>query len=179
VIITGGKIAATTTGIKSHGITSEGPTIIEGNAIVQISVSGNGSKGILSRNYVDISGGKVSIKTSGDRNINNSVAPPDTSAATGIKLATDLSIKGGELTIKSLGNKAKGINTDRNATISAGNVNIDADDDGMRVHGNLKIDGGTVYVKSRKKNAIDCDGKKEVTIGNKLTEVNKGGTGGF
>ena len=177
VMITGGKIAATTTDIKSHGIISEGPTIIKDKAIVQISVSGNGSKGILSRNYVDFLGGKLSIKTSGTRSIDNSVTPPDTSAATGIKLATDLSIKGGELTIKSLGDKAKGINTDRNIIISAGNVNIDADDDGMRVHGNLKIDGGIVYVKSRKKNAIDCDGT--VTGRDKLTAVDKGGAGGF
>jgi len=177
VKITGGKIAATTTGKKSHGITSEGPIIIKdsANTVVQISVSGNGSKGILSRNYVDLLGGKVSIKTSGTRDI----TPPDTSTAAGIKLAADLSIKGGELTIKSLGDKAKGINTDGNATISAGNVNIDADDDGMKVHGNLKIEGGTVYVKSRKKNAIDCDGKKEVTGSGKLTVVDKGGASGF
>jgi hypothetical protein len=155
VIITSGKIQATTTGIKSHGIASEGPISIKGDAVVQISVSGNGSKGIRSRNYVDLLGGKTSIKTSGTKHT-DPTDPEDESSPAGIKLETDLIINGGELTIKSLGNGAKGINADRDATISKGNVNIEADDNGIKVDGNLKIEGGTVYVKSKKKKAIDA-----------------------
>jgi hypothetical protein len=160
ILITGGKIAATTTGIKSHGIASEGQTTIKGDAIVQISVSGNGSKGIRSHNFVDILGGKTSIKVSGAKHT-DPTDPADESTPAGIRLATDLTINGGELTIKSLGNGAKGINADEDATISTGTVNIDADGDGMKVRGTLEIKGGTVYVKSKKSKAVDAGSYKE------------------
>jgi len=162
--IVGGKIIAKTTGVKSHGITSEKPISISGDAIIQISVLDEGSKGIRSRDYVEFDGGKTSIKTKGNRNIDNSATPPDTSTAAGIKSDTDLLIKGGELTIKSLGDKAKGINTDRDATIKAGNINVEADDDGIKVKGKLRIEGGTVNIKSRRKTAIDA-GSYEKTGG--------------
>jgi len=157
IIITGGKIKAITAGPKSHGITSEGPISISGDAIVQISVLGNGSKGIKSgsketRSGVEFKGGKTFIKASGTKHIDND----DESNSAGIKLTGDLSIEGGELTIKSPGNGAKGANTDGNATIKNGTVNIDADDDAMKVHGNLRIEGGNVTLNSKNKQAIDA-----------------------
>jgi len=172
--IVGGKIKAQTTGTKSHGITAEGPIRIDSAAVVQISVKGNGSKGIKSSGTVeeknqsgevvtkhpprqlDFFGGKVFIKASGSRDIDNTATPPDTSAAAGIKLDGILSITGGELTVKSPGCKAKGINI-TNGTISGGNTRVEADDDGIKVNaeGRLQITGGTVYIKSAKKKAID------------------------
>jgi len=166
--ITGGKIKAKTANPKSHGIASEGPTSIginNGNPIIQISVSGNGSKGIRSRMWVEFLSGKTFIKASGTKHIDSD----DESTPAGIKLATDLFIEGGELIVKSLGSEAKGISTDRDATISAGNVNVDADDDGIKVKGKLKIEGGTVYVKSRKTTAIDAE-SPEITVD--VTTVN-------
>jgi len=150
VKIVGGKIKAITTGIKSHGIASEGPIKVDGDAIVQISVLGNGSKGIKSSDFLEIKGGETSIKVSGTKHSYSD----DESTPVGIKLDADLFIEGGDLTIKSLGKEAKGINTN-NGTISAGNVDIEAYDDGIKVKRNLKIEGGTVSVKSRKKKAID------------------------
>jgi len=190
VRIVGGKIKAQTTGIKSHGITAEGPIRIDSTAVVQISVKGNGSKGIKSSGTVeekkpsgeivikspsrklDFFGGKVSIKASGSRDIDNTVIPPDTSAAAGIKLDGFLSIKGGKLTVKSPGCKAKGINI-ANGTISGGDTHIEADDDGIKVNaeGSLQITGGTVYIKSAKKSAIDGT---YIDSGNNTTLINGG-----
>jgi peptidyl-tRNA hydrolase len=165
VKITGGKIAASTTGIKSHGISSLGTTEISGSAIVQISVSGNGSKGIKSDGYVDIKGGTISIKTSGDRDIGEE----DESTAAGIKANADLYIEGGNLTIKSLGDKAKGINVAGNAIITAGSTNIEANDDGIKVHGNLSVTGGTVQVKSENKDGIDAANGEDGIEGGTVT----------
>jgi len=155
--IVGGKIKAQTTGIKSHGIAAKGRIRIDSTAVVQISVKGNGSKGIKSSYKVDFQGGKTSINVSGTKYID----PKDEDGSTpaGIKLDTintNLSITGGELTIKSLGCKAKGINI-ANGTISNGTVNIEADDDGIKVQpqGGLQITGGTGSIKSAKKKAID------------------------
>jgi hypothetical protein len=153
VEISGGKVAARTTGPKSHGISSFDATLIEGNAIVQISVSGNGSKGIKSDGYVSIKDGVIGIKASGARHIDND----DESTAAGIKVNnSNLDISGGALTIESIGDKAKGINVANDFSITNGNVHIEADDDGIKVHGRLSITGGTVYTKSKKKNGIDA-----------------------
>jgi len=154
--ISGGKIKALTSGIKSHGIASEGPVSISDKAIVQISTLGNGSKGIRSRGWVEFKGGKTSIKTSGTKHTDPK-DPEDESNSAGIKLAKDLFIEGGELTVKTFGNGAKGINTDGSATISSGKIDIDADDDGLRVHGTLKIEGGSGKIKSKKKKAINAE----------------------
>jgi len=156
ILIAGGKIKTQTTGIKSHGIASEGPiSIYGGTAIIQISTLGNGSKGIRSRGEVMIKNGKTSIKTSGTKHTDPGDSA-DESNASGIKLAGNLSIQGGELTIKSIGDGAKGINTEKDATIESGKINIEADDDGLRVHGTLKIEGGTGSIKSKKKKAINA-----------------------
>jgi len=155
VVVSGGKILAKTTGIKSHGITSEGTITIENEARVQISVLGNGSKGIKSTSWAEIKGGTVAIQASGDRDQNDA----DTSTAAGIKVggdnAVDLFIEGGTITIKSPGSKAKGINTSGDIDMKDGNVDIEADDDGIKVHGTLKMSGGSITAVSRKSDAID------------------------
>jgi len=156
ITITGGKIKALTTGIKSHGIASDSAAIsIAGKAIVQISVSGNGSKGIRARNWVEFKGNqKTSIKTSGTKHT-DPADPEDESNSAGIKLTKDLFVEGGELTIKSLGVGAKGINSDGSATMKDSKVDIEADDNGIKVKGTLTVESGTVTVKSKKTKAIN------------------------
>jgi len=152
VKILGGKIKAQTGGAKSHGITSEGPIRIDSVALVQISVLGNGSKGIKSNDFVTFNGDqKTLIKTSGTVDSTN---PDDESTPSGIK-STNLRIEGGALTIKSVGSKAKGISADVDIAINNGNVSIEADDDGIKVKGRLTINGGAVDVKSVNEKAVD------------------------
>jgi len=156
VIVSGGKVLAKTTGIKSHGIVSEGSTSIRGNARVQISVLGNGSKGIKSTRWAEIFGGTIAIKASGDRDGNDA----DSSTAAGIKVGNDdnvfdLFIDGGSTTIQSTGNKAKGINVSGNIDMTRGNIDIEAEDDGIKVHGTLKMSGGSITAASRKSDDID------------------------
>ncbi len=170
VVITGGKINAQTTGIKSHGIACDSSFVsIGGNADVQISVSGNGSKGIRARGYAEFKGNaKTSIQTSGTKHT-DPADPEDESNATGIKLTGDLFVEGGELTIKSLGLGAKGVNSDGNSSsIKSSKVDIEADDNGIKVKGTLTIESGTVTVKSKKTKAINAGtlNKKEGAVVN-------------
>jgi len=163
--IRGGKIKAVTTEIKSHGIASEGSVSIDSVAVIQVNVLGNGSKGIRARDYIEFKGGKTSIKVSGSKHTEND----DESNPAGVKLsniAADLFIEGGELTIKSTGSGAKGISVDHHATISDGNTDIEADDDGIKVKGDLKITGGTLKVTSAKKKALEVTGDYSKTGGN-------------
>jgi len=155
LVFSGGKIDIQTTGTKSHGIASEGPVTIKDDADITINVSGNGSKGIRARSWVEFYGGKTSIKTTGTKT--DTGDPQEDSNSAGMKLTDELFFHEGELTIKTTGNGAKGINVDGNATIEGGKINIDANDDGLKVHGTLKIEGGTGTIKSTKKSAIDAD----------------------
>jgi len=162
VIIAGGKVKVATGGIKSHGIASDSAAVsIKKDAIVQISVLGNGSKGIRSRGYVEFQDNqKTLIKTSGTTDKSD---PTDESNSAGIKVSAEetieLFLEGGELTIKATGDGSKGINA-IDASISAGKIDIDADDDGLRVHGELKIPTTSTAsgsIKSKKKKAINAD----------------------
>jgi len=166
--ITGGRITATTSGVKSHGISSEGPATIGGTANVQIEVKGDGSKGIRSRSYTEFLGGETIIRAKG-------TTSSDASTATGVKTEENLYIEGGILKIYSTGNGSKGISVDRDAFITAGNVHIEAHDDGIKVNRNLTItSGSTVYVKSSTTTAIDVDGDETGTNGSNVTKVDGG-----
>jgi len=160
-VFSGGKIDIQTTGINSHGIVSEGPITIADSAStnITIKVSGNGSKGIKSKHWLEILGGKISIETSGGI---DKTDPTDESSPSGIKLVespdTFFKIENGELTIKTAKEGAKGINVAGNVYIKGGKINIDAYDDGLKVHGTLQITGGTGSIKSKSQKAIDVDG---------------------
>jgi hypothetical protein len=163
--IESGKIIAKTTGIKSHGI-SVHSAIISNNANIKIETSGNGAKGIKSDGFIAIRGGTTDIKTSGKVHIDNSVQPPDTSSATGLKTDDDMEISGGTLKIQSSGIDAKGINVAGNLTVTGGDIKINANDDGVKVHGNLFVDNENFCVWSLKKQDIDCNGIETIK-GNK------------
>jgi hypothetical protein len=175
--ISGGKIVAQTSGIKSHGISSGDSTVISGTADVNINVSGNGSKGIKSKGFVAIKGGMINIKTKGTKDIDKTVIPADTSKVAGIKADGDMDISGGTLTIESSGSGGKGMSADGNIVISGGDVSITADDDGIKANGDLLISGGNIYVKSYKKKAIDCDGNERIEV--EIEKIDKGGASGF
>jgi len=157
LVFSGGTLNLETSGTKSHGIASEGRILIDSVVDIKISVKGNGSKGIKSGHNVKFSGGKVNITTSGTT-IANETDPTDESNSTGVKLKGNLSIEGtADLTVTTTGENSKGISTDGDAAISGGKINIDANDDGLRVHGTLRITGGTGTIKSKKKDAIKAD----------------------
>ena len=178
VIVSGGQVIAKTTGIKSHGIASgdstavnspaNGRTTIKDNARIDITVDGNGSKGIKSSGFTEIMGGTINIQVNGSQHIQTS--PRDTSGAAGIKLDSDLFIEGGNLTIKSLGNTAKGINVDGSFFMTGGNIDIDADDDGIKMKGDLRVTGGSGTVRSRKTTALDCATGKTCNKGSLQTQ---------
>jgi len=177
VIVSGGQITAKTSGIKSHGIVSgdstakntprNGRTSIKDNAKIDITVNGNGSKGINSAGYTEILGGTINIQVNGGRHIETS--PRDTSNAAGIKSDDDVWIEGGNLTIKSPGNFARGIKADLNFIMTGGTINIDADDDGIKADGNLDVRGGSGTVKSKRTTALDCATGKTCNKGSLVT----------
>jgi hypothetical protein len=176
--ISGGKVTLKTTGIKSHGLASDvNDVIISGNAEVKITASGNGGKGIRSRNDINITGGTIEIETKGTTHINTGIADDDdeaegTSNSPGIKVDGSFSMSAGTLKITASGVNAKGMNIGVNGTVTGGGMTINAHDDGIKAHGNLTITAGTHSITSQTKSAIDCTGTLFRGDNANITEVN-------
>jgi len=178
ISVSGGKVTLWTTGVKSHGITSDsGDVNVSGNAEIKITVVGDGSKGIRSSlKTVRIRGGNTNIETYG--NIAKSTSDPTdtTSSAAGVK-GDGFEMSDGKLNIKSVGDNSKGVNVEHDAKITGGDIHIVSAGDGIKTGGNLNISGGTVYAESTKKKGVDCKGTATGTGGPNVTIKNGGGTG--
>jgi len=166
--ISGGNVRLRTTGIKSHGIASEDTTVIDGTADVKIHTSGNGAKGIRTRGFMAMRGGTLDITVTGTRHIDNSVIPPDSSNASGIKVGNDIDnhpgngdmeITGGTLTVNARSAlNGRGLNIDGHLNVTGGNTNLTADNDAVRTRGNFRMTGGTLRARSTAGQDIDCRG---------------------
>jgi hypothetical protein len=181
ITISGGKVTLNTTGVKSHGLAADiNDVIISGTADVKITASGNGGKGIRCRNNVSITGGTLDITTSGTTHKSQGEVDDDeadsTSNSPGIKVDGSLSMSAGNLKVTTNGNNAKGLNVGVDATITGGSMNIDAYDDGMKIHGTLVISGGTHTIKSRNRDAIDA-AQYTPTFGVSITIIDRNSGG--
>jgi len=179
VSVSGGKITLWTTGVKSHGITSDSGDVNVNGGDIKITVAGDASKGIRSSlKNVRIRGGNTNIETYGNMAASASKDPNDTtSSAAGVK-CDGFVMSDGNLKIKSAGDNSKGVNVERNAEITGGDLNVVSVGDGIKTGGNLTISGGKVYAESTKKKGVDCKGAASGTTGSNVTIIN-GGEGGF
>jgi uncharacterized repeat protein (TIGR02543 family) len=160
IAIVGGKVTIRTTGTKGHGIVSDSGDIVISDSVsrpdVDISLVGNGSKGLRSHGKVTVNGGGITLVAYGAR---ESVAD-DTSSAAGIKADGNVEIKKGTLTVKvkRANENGKGINVDGNVTVSGGTTDIESDGDGVKVRGSFSISAGNLKARSTHKKDIDCGG---------------------
>ena len=160
ITVSGGDIKIRTTGVKGHGIVSDSnDVIITGGETtkIDITLTGNGSKGIRSRGSVKISGATTYLEAYGARES----LSDDTSSAAGIKADGDVEITKGILTIKSVraNENGKGLNIDGDLKISGGTTKIASDGDGVKVRGSVNMSGGYLEAKSANKQDVDCGGK--------------------
>jgi len=178
VTVSGGDIKIRTTGPKGHGIVSDSSdVIITGDATkINITLTGNGSKGIRSHGNVTISGANTYLEAYGARE--SSLTTDDTSSAAGIRADGDVEITKGILTIKCVraNENGKGLNVDGNLKIGGGTTKITADGDGVRVRGAITMTGGVLDTKSANKSDIDCDGKITRTGGTLTADKIKQGS---
>jgi ribosome-associated protein YbcJ (S4-like RNA binding protein) len=149
---------------RTHAIAVDNALEIEGGNI-KIETLGNGAKGIKTNGFIAIRGGTTNIKTHGNIYIDNSAMQPDTNSATGIKTDSDMEISGGKIVIKTFGTKAKGINVSGNLSITGGDIKVYANDDGVKVHGNLIASSGSLCAWSMRKQDIDCNGAESIESG--------------
>ena len=129
------------------------------NGTVGIDVSSTAGRGIKCDSVVVITGGDITIKTTGDDVYDETEA--DYSSAACIKCDYDFTMSGGKLTMTSSGDGGKGLNCDGSVVVSGGTfgaVTSGGNDNAKpkAVKGNsITVSGGSFYAKVGKGWACD------------------------
>ena len=195
--ISGGTIDVQVSGTGSHGISSDTDVIIGGTADItvvsssqdgkciksdgtvhvnggtlELTHSGDISKGITATNDVTITGGDITITASGStilENVNNQNVP---AYCTAIKSDADITISGGtfHITLPTTNHGGKAISADGNLTINNGDFTITTQGNGA----SYTVSGSTkdAYTSS----CLKCDGNMQILAGNYT--LSSSGTGG-
>ena len=140
------------TSAASNGVKANDGVTIRGG-VLNIGVEAEGSKGINSEGIVSIEGGRTTVITTGDAEVDDGEAK----GAAGIKSDSTFTMTAGELNILSSGAGGKGINGDMEVNIEGGELNIvttgseftggdGASPKGIKAEGDLTISGGDIAV---------------------------------
>ena len=191
IIISGGTIDVTTTG---HGkwddedfktkaaacLSSDAKVIISGGTLTLTS-TGSGGKGINCDAAFELSGGYVTVATTGALYYNNGTSENTNytgntdnidsdyhSSSKGVKADGAITITGGRISVSTAGLNAEGIESKTTILISDGEVVVNAYDDAINVGGDgtdLIIEGGYVYARAMNNDGIDGNGNVYVKGG--------------
>lgn len=181
VSINGGTLNITTTGQKAMGIKSDiGAVTVKGGTI-NITTKGEASKAFKTGGDMTISGGDLTLVTSGDAFYDTD--DQDISSAAGIKCDGNLIIDKGTITITSSGAGGKGISVDGDLTINDGDINVSTTGDqfkygsddtaakAIKSDGNLTVNGGSIVIKTTKEEAEGLESKKTLIINDGTIEI--------
>ena len=150
-----------------NGVKSNDGIFIRGG-VLNISATADAAKGINSEYVVEISGGRTTIITSGDTEVDGD----DTTSSSGIKADTTMTMTAGTLLIKSTGEGGKGINCDYDIRVSGGDLSVVTLGDkvysspkGLKADGTIYITGGSVYSYSASSSPVDGSAGLEIADG--------------
>lgn len=158
------------------GLSSDANITVEGGTL-NLTSSGAGGKGMKCDGVMTVSGGKVTIKTTGNRytygtngNREGKQYRDYRSSAKGMKSDGDMVISGGTVNVTTSGTYAEGIESKEGCVyIKDGTVNVYAYDDGINASaektGHLYLQGGTVTVYSINNDGLDSNGNLYVQGG--------------
>ena len=166
---------------------------------VNIAVTGTATKGLKAEGDLTVTDGTITISTSGGGTWDTD--DQKTKAASCISADGNIQIDGGTLTLTSSGSGGKGINGDGTLTINGGSVtvsttggmyayvngteynnytgntdNLDSDykssPKGMKIDGNVEINGGTINVTTTGNGAEGIESKAVLTINDGTIVIN-------
>ena len=172
------------------GISSDRNIDISGGTI-SLTATGSGGKGMKCDSILTISGGDITVSTSGglyynDGNTENTNYTGNTdrvssdyySSPKGIKagLKTEVSnnsytysggmvISGGKVKVTTTGTNGEGIESKNTLEISGGEVYVNAYDDGINAAQDLTISGGYVYSRATNNDGLDANGNLYINGG--------------
>lgn len=169
VDIRGGRLDLNTTGdaiydedekdtSSAAGIKADGNIIISGGE-VSVKSSGSGGKGLNADGNLNMTGGETTVVTTGGKYVYNSALDLDSSPK-GIKIDGDITIDDGALNILVAGKSdgSEGLESKSELTINGGEIYIHAYDDAINASTGININGGRIYAYADNNDAIDSNG---------------------
>ena len=180
VQITGGNLTVVIDDDDRDGIKCDGELLISAG-VVDLTIEGDQSKGLNAAD-VQLTGGTITIETSGGVVLEESGSGYDPSYCTAIKADNNVVVNGAQVTVTTTGEAGRGISSDGGIGIYSGQLTITSSGDGdtytdetgtldayhgpcMKADGNLVIEGGRVrlYHSGNGGRCISVDGT--LTIG--------------
>lgn len=154
------------------GLRANDGIIVDGG-VVNVETTGNGAKGVRSGGVMKVNGGRMIAIADGDTRIETDEAGlVDTTACAALYCDTLVTVNAGILKFKATGDGGKGLNAKHNVVINGGkfmNVAMGTNKlkkaKGMKIDGNLAINGGYTYSYSRYSDPLDVAGNTSVTPG--------------
>ncbi len=145
---------------------------------LDLTATGGGGKGINCDDALLITGGDITIKTSGgvvayvNGSLNNNYTGNTDrldsdmkSSPKGVKADGNINIEGGNVSVTTTGNGAEGIESKSILTISDGVVTVKATDDAINSASHMYIKGGTITVVSTGNDGLDSNGNMYIEGG--------------
>jgi len=171
VFNTGNNVYAKST--ANHGIKTNDGVFINGG-VLNVEVSAAAAKGINSESDIMVNGGRTTVITTGNGQWDTEDL--ECKGASGIKTDSVFTMNGGELWLKSTGSGGKGINADREAYFYGGSTyiiteggqfkqnNDTSSPKGIKVDGDLDINGGRIWVRTTGYNGEGIETKSTMNV---------------
>lgn len=172
LVITG----ATKNGLHVKGDVDDGIGVRIDGGLLYANVAGAASKCIKCDTDINITGGRLSLNTSGAAYYDTE--DKDTSSSAGLKADGNIVISGGEISAVATGTGGKGINADGSVTVSGGTISIvtsggkytygslSSSPKGIKADGDIVFGGGStsVYAVGRNDGAEGIESKSTITV---------------
>jgi len=153
--ISGGTLTLTSTGAGGKGLSGDSTLTVSGTAVITVVTSGQA--------VVASSTGTLSICSNAstlDRYDSDYKCSPK-----GIKIDGDIIINGGTITVTTSGAGGEGIESKKTLTVNDGHITVNAFDDGINCSSDMTINGGYIFAKGSKNDAMDANGNMYVKGG--------------
>ena len=153
--ISGGTLTLTSTGAGGKGLSGDSTLTVSGSAVITVVTSGQA--------VVASSTGTLSIVSNSgtlDRYDSDYKCSPK-----GIKIDGDIIINGGTITVTTSGAGGEGIESKKTLTVNDGHITVNAFDDGINCSSDMTINGGYIFAKGSKNDAMDANGNMYVKGG--------------
>ena len=153
--ISGGTLTLTSTGAGGKGLSGDSTLTVSGTAVITVVTSGQAvvasSTGTLT---------VVSNSSTLDRYDSDYKCSPK-----GIKIDGDIIINGGTISVTTSGAGGEGIESKKTLTVNDGHITVNAFDDGINCSSDMTINGGYIFAKGSKNDAMDANGNMYVRGG--------------
>ena len=181
IFIHGGNITVTTTGkgtwdttdkeTKAAAGINSGSNILISGGNITLTSTGSGGKGLKCDSALNITGGTLTVKTTGGLYYNNGSTENTNytgntdnlnskyySSPKGIKAVGAITISGGTINVSTSGRNGEGIESKSTLVINGGQITVNSYDDAINAKSDLTVNGGYIYARATNNDGLDANG---------------------